>query len=416
MGVSISLSRSKPGTRSSLRLKVSVCNAAFFLYPGLSVNTSLWDNKNKKIRTNSIEASMVNTRLATIVADIEYLLNQFKYKNEGRTYLELKHQILERYKPNYTNYNDLTKSPLVSQFFSGMLSDMTDGKKLHNRRKMAASTISSYIQSYKYYCEFEGLKDTKYHLYDFKKRELNTYRVFLGNKGLSESTIDKVITHLRTVFNYAVSLGKIEKIQVLLMEFKNLNSNKTNKQIYLHEEEVKAFAMLECRTKKMELARDLFILGCRTGMRASDLVRLNSFEVVQNRIHVLQQKTGCQALVPMKQDVLFIYEKYNYNFPSISYSTFYRYVKELGKMLPTLNEMMVIHDRKNKSTKSISRLDLFATHTARRTMVTLELLNNASAYDIMRIAGFNTTKCFLVYVRASSEELAQKAAKFWGLK
>ena len=85
-------------------------------------------------------------------------------------------------------------------------------------------------------------------------------------------------------------------------------------------------------------------------------------------------------------------------------------------MLPTLNEMMVIHDRKNKSTKSISRLDLFATHTARRTMVTLELLNNASAYDIMRIAGFNTTKCFLVYVRASSEELAQKAAKFWGLK
>lgn len=417
MGVSISLARSKSDTRSCLRIKVSVCNAPFFVYPGLSIETSLWDNHKKQIQCKNLETSMVNARLQEVITGIELLLNQFKYQNDGKTYLELKHQILERFAPKFTDYSEQSKSPIVRTFFSGMISDMANGKKLKDGRgQLSASTISSYSQSFNYFCEFETAENMKYRFSTFKTREVGSFRVFLLNKGLSSSTIEKVVKHLRAVFNYAVKLGQIEQLHVKLMDFRITNTTTKKAQTYLRENELQEFAQLECRNKKMELARDLFVVGCHTGMRASDLVRLNSFEVDKNRIHVIQQKTGGGAIVPMKDEVMAIYKKYNYHFPSIAYNTYYRYVKELGKALPSLCELTIVEDHKGKATKKVPRIELFATHCSRRTFVTLELLKDAPVDNIMRVAGFKSIKCFLVYVRASSDELAYKAARFWGLK
>lgn len=418
MGVSISLVRAKSSTRSSIRIKVSVCNTSFMVYPGLSVETAHWDNRNKVILPRTSAASGASAKLKQVAADIGQMLDDFKYRNRGQSFTDLKHEILEKHCPKYSNYSDLTKSPIIRDFYWGMIEDMQDGIKLNGKNKpIAASTIYSYTQSYKYFLQFDIKSPRKYSFSTFKNDELNQFRAYLLHElNLTNSTVDKILRHLRSVFHYAGQLRKIDKSLIRLMEFRIGKNYSKNNQIYLRQQEVDVLLELKgIRNKTMELTRDLFVIGCYTGMRASDLTRLNDFVVEGGRIHIVQQKTGDSALVPMHPIVTQIYMKYGGNFPRITYHTFYKYVKEMGTMLPTLNEEIIVPELNKKSTVRLKRIHKFSTHTARRTFVTLGLLQGNSPLNIMHVAGFKTIRNFLVYVRASSEDLSNKAAMFWGL-
>ena len=224
------------------------------------------------------------------------------------------------------------------------------------------------------------------------------------------------MSHLSSVFHYGGVAGRIDEVQLSLLKFKFHKAPANNSQIYLSQAEVDELKALNLTTDyKLDLARDLFIVGCYTGMRASDLVRLNDFAVINDKIHIKQQKTKGKAIVPIHPVVENIYSKYGGKFPIMSYHTYYSNVKRLGELLPSLNEEIIVDDIPKKSTKRIAKRMKFATHTARRTFVTLRLMSGKSPDAIMRVAGFKNYRNFLVYVRASSEELAEKAAEFWGL-
>ena len=417
MGVSISLARTKSSTRSSVRIKVSVCNTSFMVYPGISVETALWDNKNKVIQAKTSASSGASAKLKMVAADIDQMLDDFKYRNNGKTFIDLKHQILEKYSPNYTNYSELSKSTIVRDFFWGMIEDMQNGLKRNSKNKpLTASTIYSYTQSYKYFQAFDSAPK-KYSFSNFKNNEINKFRAYLLNDlKLSNSTVDKIFRHLRSVIRYAAHLGKIEKSHLSALEFKIGKSSGKNNQIYLRQEEVDAILNIETfKNTTAELTRDLFIVGCYTGMRVSDLIRLNDFVVECERIHLVQQKTGDGVRVPIHPIVDGIYNKYDGTFPKISYQSFYKYVKEIGATLPSLKEEIVVPNLENKTTTRMERALKFSTHTARRTFVTLGLLAGTPPVDIMHVAGFKTIRSFLVYVRASSVDLSNKAANSWGL-
>ena len=418
MGVSVSLSRANSSTRSSIRIKVSIANTSFMVYPGLSVETALWDKKKSRVQSKSLESSAVNSRLDEVISGINRHLINFKYLRSGQTYLDLKHSILDEFSPNYSKGKDHFRSHNIREFFSGMISDMEEGRKLTLRNEqMAKSTIYSYSQSFKYFCEFETKTKSRFTFSTFKNREISAFRTYMSNVvGLSPNTLDKIMSHLSSVFHYAGVAGRIEEGQLRLLKFKFHGAPKNNSQIYLSQAEVDELMALNLTTDlKLDLARDLFIVGCYTGMRASDLLRLNDFAVVGDKIHIKQQKTKGKAIVLIHTVVENIYNKYGGKFPKISYHTYYSNVKRLGELLPSLNEEIIVDDIRQSSTKSIIRRSKFATHTARRTFVTLRLMSGNSPDSIMRVAGFKNYRSFLIYVRASSEELAEKAAEFWGL-
>ena len=142
MGVSVSLSRANSSTRSSIRIKVSIANTSFMVYPGLSVETALWDKKKSRVQSKSLESSAVNSRLDEVISGINRHLINFKYLRSGQTYLDLKHSILDEFSPNYSKGKDHFRSHNIREFFSGMISDMEEGRKLTLRNEqMAKSTI-----------------------------------------------------------------------------------------------------------------------------------------------------------------------------------------------------------------------------------------------------------------------------------
>jgi integrase len=58
------------------------------------------------------------------------------------------------------------------------------------------------------------------------------------------------------------------------------------------------------------------------------------------------------------------------------------------------------------------KYNLITSHTARRSFCTNAFLSGMPAIDIMAISGHTTEKSFLIYIKATAEQKAQKIAEY----
>ena len=99
--------------------------------------------------------------------------------------------------------------------------------------------------------------------------------------------------------------------------------------IYLTEDEIRRIYQLDIPSLKkageidakstMEETRDLFIIACWTGLRRSDINRLEKavFDIVTKTITITTEKTKQQVVIPMHPMVLAIYNKYEGKLPHL---------------------------------------------------------------------------------------------------
>lgn len=64
-------------------------------------------------------------------------------------------------------------------------------------------------------------------------------------------------------------------------------------------------------------AKDMFLLGCYTGQRISDLKRINPAMIVNNELHLRQQKTQNDVEIPLVKSALEILTRYEFKAPKI---------------------------------------------------------------------------------------------------
>lgn len=81
--------------------------------------------------------------------------------------------------------------------------------------------------------------------------------------------------------------------------------------IYLNEDELNELLMLDLsENKRLEKVRDLFIIGCWTGLRFSDLsvLQMNNFK--GDFLEVEMEKTGDKVSIPIHHTVKGIMQRY----------------------------------------------------------------------------------------------------------
>ena len=100
---------------------------------------------------------------------------------------------------------------------------------------------------------------------------------------------------------------------------------------YLNESEIQTLFDLDLTgNERLENTRDLFIAGLRTGLRISDLKRINTFEISDNKIQIAElEKTDSYIEIPLHPQLKFILEKRNGDFPELSEQRFNENVKDL---------------------------------------------------------------------------------------
>lgn len=281
-------------------------------------------------------------------------------------------------------------------------------------------TIRSYKQTKKRLEEYEKHYNRKL-MFDFMNISFyNDFNTFMESKDYALNTIGKHIKNLKTFLNYALAEGYSSNQKFKSKDFKVATEITT--EIYLTDSEIKE--MLDKDLSKypeVELARDVFLIGCYTGQRISDYNNLSENDIIEidgiQFFKIKQQKNkkyNREVLCPITKEMREIMNKRHNKKPprKIAESYLNDYIKQVGQMLKW-NELVKCEFTKGGKTvtKMIPKYDLIKSHTARRSFCTNKYKAGMSVYDIMLFSGHTTEKEFYKYIRIKDEERASHIVK-----
>lgn len=230
---------------------------------------------------------------------------------------------------------------------------------------------------------------------------------------MTDNTVGKHISTLKTILNAAKEAGINTNLKYTSSKFATLSED--IEKIYLTESELeKIYALDLSGTKSLDRVRDLFLVGCYTCLRFSDFINLKPENIYTNDkgtfLKIKTSKTGELVVLPIHWIVSAILKKYNYNLPrSISNQKMNDYLKEIGQKAKIEETVSITKFEGGlKTTKSLPKYKLIATHTARRSGSTNMYLAGIPAISIMKITGHKTEKAFMRYIQMSQEDNANK--------
>ena len=224
---------------------------------------------------------------------------------------------------------------------------------------------------------------------------------FLKHRGYSPNTIGARIKGLKLFMNEAYERGLHSNLDFRLKRFSK--PSEETKAIYLNENELKAIYDFDfSNNKKLDRVRDLFLIGCYTGLRFSDLSLLTTKNINEenNTINVKTQKTGKMVVIPIHAFIRQILLKYNNDLPKmLSNQKFNDYIKEVVKKVSIDEEIPIQREKDNLSyVDKVPKYELITSHTARRSFATNAYLAGIPAISIMKITGHKTEAAFMKYI------------------
>jgi len=273
------------------------------------------------------------------------------------------------------------------------------------------STKKQLGQSIRLLNEFKNAKNKSLHFNSIDLDFYDEFIDFLINKNYAKNTIGTFIKNIKVFMNEAVDRKLTANLTYRNRRFRAVEE--ISESIYLTELEIaKIYQVDLSKDKRLEKIRDLFVIGCYTGLRFSDLSKLRNENINEagTQIKIRTQKTDEVVIIPIKQCVKEILSKYNWIPPrAISHQKMNEYLKDLGETAE-INEAVLITATKGglKETRVFQKFKLITTHTARRSFATNAFLNNVPTISIMKITGHKTEKNFLKYIKISQEDNANK--------
>lgn len=257
------------------------------------------------------------------------------------------------------------------------------------------------------------------HVNDFSEK----MNCVIYTNSITEDFLEDFIYYLRDcgMRNNTVK-GLIEKIKAITKKAGNYGYavNRTFDEVSVPEEDTCSIALsmnditriyyYKGLTKKQEKIRDLFVVGCLTGMRYSDYSTLTSENIQGDIIVKKTKKTGVTVHVPIHAYIHEIIKKYDGELPKdISIQHFNRTIKPICKKIG-FNEKVVFTRTVGHEvvTQTYETWEVISSHTARRSAAT-NMYNSGrmKTLQIMLITGHTTEKNFFRYIKVSREENAK---------
>jgi len=253
---------------------------------------------------------------------------------------------------------------------------------------------------------------------DFKNIDLDFYDGFtqyLQGEKLAVNTIGKKIQTLKIFLNAAKDEGKNNYEGYKSKKFVAMTED--SETIYLTEAELtKLYEHDFSENPAFERVRDLFLVGCWTGCRFSDIAQITPESVSGGFINMKQYKTGTKVIIPLHPVVTAILNKYNGRLPeAISNQKFNESLKDIARLagIDERTHKAITKGGVKRST-AYKKYELVCTHTARRSFATNLYKSDFPSLSIMAITGHKTEESFLKYIKVTPDEHAKKLQLHWG--
>lgn len=300
-----------------------------------------------------------------------------------------------------------------SAFINYYISLCQEGVILNSKGgKLVDGTIRSYIvtqTAIKKYCVKQKVKlrldGVTIDFYNDFIKHLNEVTHSRGQ--YKPNVIGKFIKNIKVVLRYAYENGYTTNDDFKRKEFKVYKENVET--IYLNEEELTRLYKLELPDNQAQV-RDSFLISCYTGLRYSDIARLEKkhLNFTQKLITIVTQKTNALVVIPMHPRVEAIFRKYNNQPPTVQCNqSTNRMLKKLCRKAEIIN-LVSITETAGGVRKEVTyeKCEMVTSHTARRSFATNAYKAGIQSLSIMQMTSHTSESSFLRYIRVSKEENA----------
>lgn len=327
---------------------------------------------------------------------------------------------------NKQNVNEEEKKKLF--FVDYILSFIEESKTKRNRlgNPIKERTIQHYKTTLNKINSYQDFTNRILKITDINLDFHNKFISYLENEErLNNNTIGGYIDDIKLFCNNASKKGLKISTDVKSSDFYT-PKNKTN-DIYLREDEITNIFNCDLDLDYFDNARDWFVIGLRTGLRVSDLLKLDkSFVEDDEFICLTTIKTEYPIIIPIHDQVRKILQKRNGDFPrKISDQKFNDYIKIVAQKAgiiemvdgSRMDEVKITENNKEKTlhrklNKKHPKYELVSSHICRRTFAT-NLYGQIDTMTIMKITGYATERQFLNYIKITPKEYALRLKALW---
>ena len=388
-------------------------------YTGLRVdkkyyNESYWKgtekgNKRKPIKETAPNPDHINDQIEVITRHIYTAENEAKAAGIPLSVEYFRDYLTNKLKekPEPAEPDKITFIQFFDQYILNAKTAINkNGERLSPANAIKYTTVKNMLVDFGKFRNREiDFADINEQLYN----ELVNYMI--TEKTYSLNTMGRTIKFIKTVLRKATR-QKVNNFTDYQDIF--IGATEDSDSTYLTEDELTTLYKKDfSKSPHLDRVRDIFLIGCWTGLRFSDYTNLRKEHIQGDKIRMITKKTKQSVIIPLHPVVKLILEKYNYELPrAISNQKFNDY---LGKVCEDakINEPYARHITKAGERKVISgkKYEFITSHSARRTFATNAFKRKISPLLIMSITGHRTEAEFMKYLKVTAEERAEMFAE-----
>lgn len=352
-----------------------------------SIHKDLWDVKGNRAKGKSKESRDINLALDNIKAQI---IKHYQRISDREAFVTAE-MVRNAYQGIGTEYETLLRAfDKENEAFA---------KRVGKDRSL--STYQKYLTVRKYLAEFIKVhyKRTDIAMNELTEDFIRDYCLYLRNEvGLAQSSVWIYSIPLKHIVTTAHYNGKIAR-----NPFAQCKVDPDHKERgFLTEDELQAFTTIELNNPDLELARDLFVFGCWTGISFIDIKNLTTENITMLGgspwIVSKRQKTGVPfqiKLMDIPMQIIKRYEPYR-----ISNNLF-----NIGS-----------HDNINKRIKEVAKMcgieKRTSFHLSRHTFAVLALNYGMPIESVSKILGHTNITTTQIYAKVTNTKLEHDISMF----
>mgnify|MGYP006199645129 FL=1 len=330
--------------------------------------------------------------------------------------------------------------PLFKQF----IKESENGKRLKkNGERITKGSIDNYRYVLQNLIQFSS--DTNFELSvcnirkltqkelvsekNYWKKFYKNFTEFMYKKGCFDNYVGANIKVIRVFFNY-------------LQSEKDIFVGDFHKQFYVRKEEVDILVLSPDQLKFLihdkefensltpakQKVKDIFVFGCTTGLRFSDIFLLTNKNIENSNgewyLKLKSKKTKTYSYIKIPTYAVTIYEKYKQKsdsktlFGSMYLANFNKALKEIGEQAGYTQTIETSREKQGKTKKITSSknnnrfCDKMSSHMMRRTAITTMLILGMPEHLVRKVSGHsNNSGSFNRYVHYAQSYIDKEIEK-----
>ncbi|WP_018619363.1 site-specific integrase [Spirosoma luteum] len=296
-------------------------------------------------------------------------------------------------------------------YISRFVEDARAGRRLNAKNaRFANGTLKNFMKFRNILTDYQANTRHPINYDSFTLDFYDRFKKYLTTQGHSLNYVGAILNGVKMLLKQAYREGLHHSTDFQHKDFRKIEEEVDT--IYLSNEELANLYALDLTNDvRLDRVRDLFLIGCYTGLRFSDYTELRPLNIsFGGRIlSVTTQKTAARVSIPLNPNVLEMLDKYKGVPPrTMSNQKFNQYLKELGKVAGLTAPVERTRTQGGiRSTLTAQKWELLTTHTARRSFATNAFLAGVSPVSIMKITGHKSETQFMKYIKVTGEQNAR---------